>query len=92
MVCVVSYRRLPPQGGLPPTDWVGGDVVEIACDESGFSGTNLLDAATPVFTHASVADAEIVSRWTGGNNKGSRVSAPPILRDEIVSYTLRKIC
>jgi len=35
-------------------DGVGGAVVEIACDESGFSGTNLLDAATPVFTHASV--------------------------------------
>jgi hypothetical protein len=31
-----------------------GPVVEIACDESGFSGTNLLDAATPVITHASV--------------------------------------
>lgn len=28
--------------------------MEIACDESGFSGSNLLDAATPVFTHASV--------------------------------------
>lgn len=35
-------------------DGVGDAVVEIACDESGFSGTNLLDAATPVFTHASV--------------------------------------
>jgi hypothetical protein len=35
-------------------DGVGGAVVEIACDESGFSGTNLLDAPTPVFTHASV--------------------------------------
>ena len=33
---------------------LGGAVIEIACDESGFSGTNLLDAATPVFTHASV--------------------------------------
>lgn len=33
---------------------VGGALVEIACDESGFSGTNLLDAPTPVFTHASV--------------------------------------
>jgi hypothetical protein len=54
LVCVVSDRRLPPQGGLPPIDGVGGAVVEIACDESGFSGTNLLDAATPVFTHASV--------------------------------------
>lgn len=28
--------------------------VEIACDESGFSGSNLLDPATPVITHASV--------------------------------------
>ena len=54
MVCVVRDRRLPPQGGLPPMDAVGSDVVEIACDESGFSGTNLLAAPTPVFTHASV--------------------------------------
>ncbi len=54
MVCVVTARRLPPQGGLPPMGAVGGAVVEIACDESGFSGTNLLDSATPVFTHASV--------------------------------------
>jgi hypothetical protein len=35
-------------------DEAGGAVVEIACDESGFSGSNLLDAVTPVFTHASV--------------------------------------
>src|SRR5262249_18514817 len=42
------------QGGLPPVDAVCGAVVEIACDESGFSGTNLLDPATPVITHASV--------------------------------------
>ncbi|MFI2104545.1 hypothetical protein ACH436_14715 [Isoptericola sp. NPDC019693] len=28
-------------------------VVEIACDESGFSGTNLLDPASPVIAHAS---------------------------------------
>jgi hypothetical protein len=28
------------------------DVVEVACDESGFSGTNLLDPASPVITHA----------------------------------------
>ena len=54
MVGVVRNPRLPPQGGLPPIAVVGGAVVEIACDESGFSGTNLLDAATPVFTHASV--------------------------------------
>jgi hypothetical protein len=45
--------RSPPQGGLPPVDAVVG-VVEIACDESGFSGTNLLHSATPVITHASV--------------------------------------
>src|SRR4051794_12047997 len=54
MVCVARDERLPPQGGLPPVDGLGGAVVEIACDESGFSGTNLLDVATPVFTHASV--------------------------------------
>jgi hypothetical protein len=33
---------------------VTGEVVEIACDESGFSGTNLLHSAAPVITHASV--------------------------------------
>ena len=53
MVCVPNDQRLPPQGGLPPTD-AAGSAVEIACDESGFSGTNLLDAPTPIFTHASV--------------------------------------
>ena len=46
--------RSPLQGGLPPVDVGTGAVVEIACDESGFSGTNLLDTATPVITHASV--------------------------------------
>jgi hypothetical protein len=35
-------------------DAVMGAVVEIACDESGFSGTNLLHSAAPVITHASV--------------------------------------
>jgi hypothetical protein len=54
MVRVVRDRRLPPQGGLPPADRVAGAVVEIACDESGFSGSDLLNAATPVFAHASV--------------------------------------
>jgi hypothetical protein len=53
MVRVTRNPRLPPQGGLPPTVARGG-AVEIACDESGFSGTNLLDPATPVITHASV--------------------------------------
>lgn len=53
MVYVASDQRLPPQGGLPPADGDAGAVIEIACDESGFSGRNLLDAATPIFTHAS---------------------------------------
>jgi len=35
-------------------DTVAGAVVEIACDESGFSGTNLLHPASPVIVHASV--------------------------------------
>ena len=35
-------------------DAVLGAVVEIACDESGFTGTNLLYPAAPVITHASV--------------------------------------
>ncbi|TCO48513.1 uncharacterized protein DUF3800 [Kribbella antiqua] len=34
---------------LPSRAWV-----EIACDESGFSGSNLLDPDSPVITHASV--------------------------------------
>jgi hypothetical protein len=46
--------RSPLQGGMPPPGTVTGAVVEIACDESGFSGTNLHRAATPVITHASV--------------------------------------
>ncbi|WP_323101753.1 hypothetical protein [Intrasporangium sp. YIM S08009] len=58
MCRVVSEQRLPPQGGLPPAqqpeESTSDAVVEIACDESGFSGTNLLDAATPLFTHASL--------------------------------------
>ncbi|MET8234268.1 hypothetical protein ABZS77_26695 [Micromonospora sp. NPDC005298] len=46
--------RSPLQGGLPPSGPVAGAVVEIACDESGFSGTNLLHSTAPVITHASV--------------------------------------
>ena len=30
MVCMARDRRLPPQGGLPPADGVGGAGVEIA--------------------------------------------------------------
>jgi hypothetical protein len=46
--------RSPLQGGLLPSQPVVGPVVEIACDESGFSGTNLLRSTEPVITHASV--------------------------------------
>ncbi|MGW3887740.1 DUF3800 domain-containing protein [Micromonospora chokoriensis] len=46
--------RSPLQGGMPLRDAVVGAVVEIACDESGFSGTNLLRSTAPVITHASV--------------------------------------
>jgi hypothetical protein len=46
--------RSPLQGGLSPVGTAAGAVVEIACDESGFSGTNLLHPASPVIAHASV--------------------------------------
>jgi hypothetical protein len=49
-----SEVRLPLQGGLPPATRLAGPVVEIACDESGFSGSNLLDPTTPMISHASV--------------------------------------
>jgi hypothetical protein len=49
-----SPMRLPLQGGLPPLEGVAGSVLEIACDESGFSGTNLLDTSSPLIAHASV--------------------------------------
>ncbi|MDG4782132.1 hypothetical protein O7614_20950 [Micromonospora sp. WMMD961] len=46
--------RSPLQGGMPLREALVGAVVEIACDESGFSGTNLLRSTAPVITHASV--------------------------------------
>ena len=65
--------RLPLQGGLPPVDAVAGAVVEIACDESGFSGTNLLDPATPVITHASV---DLGVDEAVGADRGAAVRVP----------------
>jgi hypothetical protein len=50
----MAGMRSPLQGGLPPTGAVAGAVVEIACDESGFSGANLLHSSAPIITHASV--------------------------------------
>jgi hypothetical protein len=84
----VTGPRLPLQGGLAPAAPATGAVVEIACDESGFSGTNLLDSATPVFTHAStdldVAEAEALvaelrsgSRWSLGELKSAAFFRSP---------------
>ena len=91
------HPRLPLQGGLPPLESSGGSaltVVEIACDESGFSGTNLLDAATPVFTHASVdlgreEAAHLVeelksgSSWPAGEFKSSQVLRGPRAQESV---------
>lgn len=54
VVSTSTGRSWPLQGGLPPATPSDGDLIEVACDESGFSGSNLLDSATPVITHASV--------------------------------------
>ena len=51
---MTGHARSPLQGGLPPAGPLTGAVVEIACDESGFSGTDLHRCATPVITHAGV--------------------------------------
>jgi hypothetical protein len=54
--------------------WSG--LVEIACDESGFSGTNLLDPDTRVFTHASVRIGPAEARsWVGELRERSRFVA-----------------
>jgi hypothetical protein len=55
----------------------GGTVVEIACDESGFSGTDLLNPASPVIVHASVsmpADeaAELIAALGSGSGFAPR--------------------
>ncbi|GAA4361311.1 hypothetical protein [Angustibacter luteus] len=81
---MVADRRTPPQGGLPPTAGLAG-VVEIACDESGFSGTNLLDAATPVFAHASVdlrpdEAADLVAGLRSGFRRSDEVKSGRFLR------------
>jgi hypothetical protein len=78
--------RLPLQGGLPPVSAAAGAVVEIACDESGFSGTNLLDPVTPVITHASVdlsveeATALIAALRSGLRFSPAEFKSGPFLR------------
>ena len=61
--------------------------VEIACDESGFSGTNLLDPASPVITHASVdlalpAAAEVVAVLRSRFRSRSEYKSNQLLRPE----------
>ena len=61
--------------------------VEIACDESGFSGTNLLDSASPLITHASVdlavpEAAEVVAVLRSLGRPGSEYKANQLLRPE----------
>ncbi|GAA1581675.1 hypothetical protein GCM10009804_42860 [Kribbella hippodromi] len=61
--------------------------VEIACDESGFSGTNLLDPASPVITHASVdlaiaEAAEVIGVLRTRLRRRSEYKANQILRPE----------
>jgi Protein of unknown function (DUF3800) len=61
--------------------------VEIACDESGFSGSNLLDPRSPVITHASVdlavpEAAEVVAVLRSRFRSRSEYKSNQLLRDE----------
>jgi hypothetical protein len=91
-----SDVRLPPQGGLPPTDDLAGAVVEIGCDESGFSGTNLLDAVTPVISHASVdlsvdeANALISGLWPGYRRSPDELKSGQFLRGRQADGSLER--
>ncbi|MEV5965055.1 DUF3800 domain-containing protein [Kribbella sp. NPDC051952] len=67
--------------------------VEIACDESGFSGTNLLDPASPVITHASVdlavpAAAEVVAVLRSRVRHRSEYKSKQLLRSEQLEWFL----
>ena len=59
--------------------------VEIACDESGFSGTNLLDPASPAITHASTdlalpEAAEVVAVLQSRLRRRSEYKSSQLLR------------
>ncbi|MFF0343365.1 DUF3800 domain-containing protein [Kribbella sp. NPDC004875] len=61
--------------------------VEVACDESGFSGTNLLDPASPVITHASVdlpetAAAELIDVLRTRLRRRTEYKSNQLLRPE----------
>lgn len=87
--------RLPPQGGLPPAEVWPGEVVEIACDESGFSGRNLLDPTIPVITHASTdlrmdeAQELIGSLQSGPGYSSEELKSRHLLRGPRVGELLR---
>jgi hypothetical protein len=66
---------------------IQSSLLEIACDESGFSGTNLLDPATPVITHASVdldvpEAAEVIAVLRSRLHRRSEYKANQLLRPE----------
>ena len=69
--------RTPLQGGLPLVDTVAGAVVEIACDESGFSGANLLDPASPLIT---LRKCRPVHRRSGRAEHGAAVPVPTLAK------------
>jgi hypothetical protein len=61
--------------------------VEVACDESGFSGTNLLDPTSPVITHASVdlavpAAAEVIDVLRDRLRRRTEYKSNQLLRPE----------
>ena len=61
--------------------------IEIACDESGFSGTNLLDPTSPVITHASVdlavpEAAELVGALQSSRRRSAEYKSNELLRPE----------
>ncbi|MEV0789568.1 DUF3800 domain-containing protein [Kribbella sp. NPDC050459] len=61
--------------------------VEVACDESGFSGTNLLDPASPVITHASVdlsvpAAADVIDVLRARLHRRTEYKSNQLLRPE----------
>jgi hypothetical protein len=67
--------------------------VEIACDESGFSGTNLLDPASPVITHASIdlavpAAADVVAVLRSRFRHRSEYKSNQLLRSEQLEWFL----
>jgi hypothetical protein len=88
--------RLPLQGGLPPEGAVAQAVLRIACDESGFSGRNLLDLATPVMTHAGVdlgpqEAADLIRTLHVGGTAPEEVKSGRLLRGAAASGAVEQL-